>query len=55
MKFKLQSGQDTSEQATTVLFISSEKNISSEILTSTITSLNIGLSNATEVSLQFYL
>merc|ERR1712096_499991 len=44
------SNQDASEQATTVLFLSSEKNISSEVLTSTITSLNTGLSSATEAS-----
>ena len=51
VKFKLQSNQDASEQATTVLFISSEQNISSEVLTSTITSLNAGLSSASEVTL----
>ena len=52
VKFKLQSNQDASEQATTVLFISSEQNISSEVLTSTITNLNTGLSSASEVSIQ---
>ena len=55
VKFKLQTNQDASEQATTVLFISSEQNISSEVLTSTINSLNTGLSSASEVSIQHYL
>ena len=47
----LKESQDASQQATTVLFISSEKNISSEVLTSTITSLNTGLSGASEVNI----
>ena len=51
INYHLQSNQDASQQATTVLFISSEQNISSEVLTSTITSLNRGLSSASEVNL----